>query len=232
MKHLRNGLILTCMLSTITGASTFAAPPMSTATTTKVEALPVSTSDAGYGSIPTNIQQKITGISFTKKTPVKMSDLSYVRVRYIGFDNKAHTGELIVHKKLAKDVFEIFEELYQKRYPIEQVNLIDEYKGSDELSMKANNSSAFNTRAIAGKKTMSNHSYGIAVDINPLQNPHVVGSKVSPASAKAYANRKVARKGMIMKGDACYNAFKKRGWSWGGEWKSSKDYQHFEKKIK
>ncbi|MEZ2657768.1 M15 family metallopeptidase [Aneurinibacillus aneurinilyticus] len=230
MKHLRNGLILACMLSTITGASTFAAPSMPA--TTNTEALPLSTTDVGYGSIPTAIEQKITGISFTKKTPVKMSDLSYVCVRYIGFDDKAHTGELIVHKMLAKDVFEIFEELYQKRYPIEKVNLIDEYKGSDELSMKANNSSAFNTRAIDGKKKMSNHSYGIAIDINPLQNPHVVGNKVNPASSKEYANRKVARKGMIMKGDACYNAFKKRGWSWGGEWKSSKDYQHFEKKIK
>jgi hypothetical protein len=211
---------LTCILAMLTASVSFTG----TASTTPAAHI-------GYSSIPTNIQQKITGTSFNKNTPVKMNDLSYVKVRYIGFDNKEHIGELIVHKKLAKEVLAIFEELYQKRFPIEKIKLIDEYKGSDDLSMKDNNTSAFNTRPIAGTKKLSNHSYGIAIDINPLQNPEIEGNKVSPATARMYANRKAIRKGMIVKGNACYNAFKKRGWSWGGEWKSVKDYQHFEKKI-
>lgn len=119
----------------------------------------------------------------------------------------------------------------KKKFPIEKIRLIDEYKGSDDLSMKNNNTSAFNTRMIAGKKQLSNHSYGVAIDINPVQNPEVRGIKVRPGNAKAYANRQIVRKGMIIKGDACYSAFKKRDWSWGGEWKNIKDYQHFEKKT-
>jgi len=228
MKRFYERLAFTCILTLLAGGATFAAPA---ATTTTTGGKVTAAATVSYGSVPASIQRKIMGISFNKKTPVKMNDLSYVKVRYIGFDNKEHQGELIVHKKLAKDVSEIFEELYKKRYPIDKIRLVDEYKGSDDLSMKANNTSAFNTRTVAGKNKLSNHSYGMAIDINPLQNPHVAGSNVSPATAKAYANRKVVRKGMIVKGDACYNAFKKRGWIWGGEWKSSKDYQHFEKKI-
>ncbi|WP_027415332.1 M15 family metallopeptidase [Aneurinibacillus terranovensis] len=186
----------------------------------------------GYGPIPAKIQNKIWGVSYTKDSPVKMNQLSYVRVRYIGFDNKEHRGELIVNKKLAKEVFDIFEELYQKKYPIEKAGLVDDYHGSDELSMGNNNSSAFNTRMIAGTRTLSRHSYGAAVDINPVQNPQITGTTIDPPLASSYANRRVIRKGMITKGDVCYNAFKKRGWIWGGEWKSTRDYMHFEKKVR
>ncbi|MBN6187976.1 M15 family metallopeptidase [Aneurinibacillus sp. BA2021] len=231
MKHIGKSIAAACTLALLAGSLALTATAAPTTAMT-----PAAPSDAastpGYSSVPIAIQQQMMNVSFTKKTPLPMKDLAYVKVRYIGFENATHTGELIVHRKLAKDVFDIFEELYAKRYPIYSVQLIDHFKGSDDLSMKANNTSAFNTRAIAGKKTLSNHSYGIAIDINPLQNPHVSGTKVNPPSAKAYANRKLAKKGMIIKGDACYTAFTKRGWSWGGEWKSSKDYQHFEKKVK
>ncbi|MFT9848374.1 M15 family metallopeptidase [Aneurinibacillus sp. REN35] len=234
MKYMHRSIAAACILSMLAGSIAFtaAAAPNTVSAPTAAPVTSSAVPNIGYSSIPTTIQRIMMNVSFNKKTPLQMKDLSYVKVRYIGFDNKTHTGELIIHKKLAKDVFDIFEELYSKRYPIEKIQLIDQYKGSDDLSMKANNTSAFNTRVIAGKKSLSNHSYGIAIDINPLQNPHVSRNKVSPTSAKAYANRTVARKGMIIKGDACYTAFKKRGWSWGGEWKSSKDYQHFEKKIK
>jgi hypothetical protein len=222
VKRLRIGLILTCILGTLIGCT----PTRNTSTRTMQT--PV---DIGFSSIPANVQDKITGVSFNKRTPVKMSDLSYVKVRYIGFDNKEHMGELIIHKKLSKEVLAIFEELYQRKFPIEKIRLIDEYKGSDNLSMRDNNTSAFNTRVIAGKIKLSSHSYGMAIDINPLQNPEVQGNKVSPGNAKSYVDRQIIRQGMIIKDDICYNAFKKRGWSWGGEWKSKNDYQHFEKKI-
>lgn len=186
-----------------------------------------------YGNIPPAVKTKISGVSYKKNGPIKMEDLSYVKVTYFGFDGKDHTGELIVNKKLAKEVCDIFKELYKAKYPIDKIKLVDDYKGSDELSMSDDNTYAFCVRPVTGTKNkFSNHSYGIAIDINPRENPYIKGKTIDPINGKSYANRKTVRKGMIVKGDACYNAFKKRGWIWGGDWKSLKDYQHFEKEVK
>jgi hypothetical protein len=175
---------------------------------------------------------KINGVSWKQGAPVELKDLSYVKVLHWGFDGKEHIGELIVHKKVAKEVAQIFRELYEAKFPIEKIKLIDEYNANDDLSMEDNNTSAFCYREVAGKKgTLSKHSYGIAIDINPIQNPYIKGEKISPAAGKEYKNRKNVKKGMIVKGDICYKVFKERGWIWGGEWKTLKDYQHFQKQI-
>lgn len=175
---------------------------------------------------------RIVGVSWQENTPVKLEELSYINVTYWGFDDMEHMGEMIVHEKLAQEVIEIFKELYEAKYPIEKIKLIDEYNADDNLSMADNNSYAFCSREVTGKKGMfSKHSYGIAIDINPVQNPYVKGHIVLPEEGNSYLNREDIRKGMIIKGDICYNAFKSRGWTWGGEWKSLKDYQHFEKEI-
>lgn len=183
-----------------------------------------------YSEISTDIKSKMLGSSMPENEPISFDNLSYLKLTYYGFDEKSHVGEMIVNKDVAAEVVEIFKELYDAKYPIEKIKLIDEYNASDELSMKDNNSSSFCYRTIAGTDVVSNHGKGVAIDINPLFNPHVNTStnKVSPDTAYDYTNRNTVLKGMIVKGDACYNAFIKRGWSWGGNWKNP-DYQHFEK---
>ncbi|WP_432663418.1 M15 family metallopeptidase [Wukongibacter baidiensis] len=185
-----------------------------------------------YEPIPEVITDKIDGVSWKEGAPVGLDDLSYVRVTYWGFDDKEHIGELVVHKKVAEEITQIFKELYEAKFPIEKIRLIDEYDANDDLSMDDNNTSAFCFREVAGKKgTLSKHSYGIAIDINPVQNPFIKGDRVSPVAGKEYKDRENVRPGMIVEGDICYRAFKERGWTWGGEWKTLKDYQHFQKQI-
>lgn len=145
-------------------------------------------------------------------------------------------GELICNKGIAQDLIEIFYELYCNAYRIEQVHLIDEYGGDDIASMEDNNTSCFNYRPVEGTATLSKHALGLAIDINPLYNPYVAdnkdgGIRVSPETAKAYADRTAAFPYKIDEADICYRLFKEHGFTWGGNWKSLKDYQHFQKVL-
>ena len=183
--------------------------------------------------IPEDVYNKMIGKSIpTKfKNEVDINTLSYLKISYWGFDDKVHVGEMIVNKKVADEVIDIFKELYDAKYKIEKIKLIDEYNADDEKSMEDNNSSAFCYRKIANSSNLSNHAKGLAIDINPLYNPYIVGNSISPENAKKYADRSKSDSRYIKKGDVCYNAFKKRGWTWGGSWSNKKDYQHFEKNI-
>lgn len=181
-----------------------------------------------YSEIPDNIKEKMLGLSMPYDEPLSFNELRYLKLSYYGFDNETHTGEMIVNKEVASEVVDIFKELYDKKYPIEKIALIDEYQANDELSMKANNSSSFCYRTIANTNTISNHGLGLAIDINPFQNPHVIKNNTNPKEAFSYSDRNDIRLGMIREGDDCYNAFIKRGWIWGGHW-NNPDYQHFEK---
>lgn len=182
-----------------------------------------------YSPLSDKVIDRITGISYKENEEVKLEDLAYIQIKHWGFDDKEHVGELIVHTKVAEEVVDIFRELYEAKYPIEKIKLIDEYDANDELSMSDNNTSAFCYREITGNKgKLSNHSYGVAIDINPIQNSYIKNDIVLPEAGKEYLDRDNIRKGMIVEGDVCYNAFKSRGWTWGGDWKSLKDYQHFE----
>lgn len=183
-----------------------------------------------YSSIPDDVKDKMIGKSMPSDEPVNFDNLSYLNLTYYGFDDKAHIGEMIVDSRVASEVVDIFKELYEAKYPIKKIRLIDEYDAIDESSMADNNSSAFCYRTIAGTNKISNHGMGLAIDINPLQNPHVIGNNTSPKEGYVYADRSNSAKGMIKEGDAAYNAFTKRGWSWGGHWKNP-DFQHFEKKL-
>ena len=188
-----------------------------------------------YEKISPNIEKRITGKSYRKNNNIKLSDLRYVQVLHYGFDGKVKEGELIVNKKIAKKTVKVFYALYQKKYRIERMRLIDDYGANDEKSMAANNTSAFNYRVISGTTKLSNHSYGMAIDINPRINPYITKYGIAPANSKVYRNRNVAtcrgkyRDYMIHRGDEVYRIFKKNGFSWGGDWKYSKDYQHFER---
>ena len=182
-------------------------------------------------NIPENILKKMIGNSIPENCiqKVNIDDLSYLQITYWGFDEKSHIGEMIVNKKVSQEVLDIFKEVYEKKYPIEKMKLIDDYQANDEKSMENNNTSAFCYRVVANTNRLSNHSFGTAIDVNPLYNPYIIGAYVSPTNSISYTDRSISQKGIIKKGDDLYNAFIKRGWSWGGEWKNKKDYQHFEK---
>ncbi|MBQ7213706.1 MAG: M15 family metallopeptidase [Bacteroidales bacterium] len=157
------------------------------------------------------------------------ASLRYLRVRHVDFGGQVQTGELVCHRDIAEDLLVIFKALYEARYPIASIRLIDDFEASDEASMTANNTSCFNYRPIAGRTALSRHALGMAVDINPLQNPYVRGEVIRPAAGRAYADRAQPFAHKIDRDDLCYKLFRSRGFSWGGAWRSAKDYQHFEK---
>jgi hypothetical protein len=161
--------------------------------------------------------------------PVPLEDLRLLTVRHWGFDGSLRGGELVVHHKHAGAVLDVFARLAEARFPIERIELVDVYMGDDDRSMAANNTSAFNCRTVSGRPGVwSQHAYGWAIDINPVHNPYVTGGgRVSPPAGEPYADRSVHRPGMILPGDAVVRAFAAIGWSWGGDWASTKDYQHF-----
>ncbi|MDR0646282.1 MAG: M15 family metallopeptidase [Elusimicrobiota bacterium] len=184
-----------------------------------------------YKKIPQKIFKKMQGNSYPHNALIPIDELHLLEIKYYGFDWKAHKGEIIAHKKVAAELLDIFEELFEEKYPIEKVRLIDYYNADDEKSMADNNTSAFCWRNATLKKELSYHALGLAVDINPLYNPYVKGNVVEPIQAKKYLDRNKKIKGLISgPQDAAVQAFKKRGWIWGGEWQSLKDYQHFEKR--
>ena len=184
--------------------------------------------------ITDEIFARIEGKSFKANCTTPREDLRYIRVLHYNKDREVQEGELICHKDIADDLLAIFQELYKAAYPIERMVLIDEYDADDEVSMRANNTSAFNFRPASGMSRLSSHSTGMAIDINPLYNPLVKerGGRVLfyPSNAEAYIDRTKYFPYKIEKGDLCVRLFKKYGFSWGGDWRSSKDYQHFEKR--
>lgn len=189
--------------------------------------------DFYISEIPDDIFAKMQGKSYKEDCTVPREDLRYVHVRHMGFDGEAKDGELVVNKAIADDVLAIFEELYKADYPIEKVRLVDEYDADDEASMSDNNSSAFNFRFISHTTRISKHGLGMAVDINTRYNPYVktVDGKLSiePANGADYVDRSKDFPHKIDHEDLCYKLFTEHGFTWGGDWTHSKDYQHFER---
>lgn len=182
--------------------------------------------------LPDWVIKRMKRHSWREGCPIPLKNLTYIYLKHWGFDDNVHDGRLVVHQDVAKEVVEIFRALFRKRFPIEKMKLIDDYKGSDDDSMADNNTSAFNCRSVTGKPgVFSKHSYGLAIDINPLVNPYIFKNKVLPPEGKSFVDRKLNRKGMIKKGDVVYQAFIKQGWTWGGDWLTTKDYQHFQTKL-
>lgn len=192
--------------------------------------LPVVAQVFEQSPIPEGVWQRMQGKSYPAGCSVKRSDLRYLRLSHYDTEGKVRVGEMICNKSVANDLLDIFRELYDNHYVIERMQLIDDYDANDEKSMAANNTSCFCYRLMTGSKSkISKHGLGIAVDINPLYNPYVKGNYVSPRVGKKYANRRKAFPMKIDKNDLCYRLFVKHGFVWGGAWKRSQDYQHFEK---
>jgi hypothetical protein len=152
-----------------------------------------------------------------------------MKVAHYTMDGTVTEGDLIIHHDVAKDVEQAFKIAFDSKFPIEKMRPIHVYNGSDLKSVEDNNTSAFNCRPITGRKRgFSKHSYGRAIDINPLINPYVKRRKVIPAAGKRYLNRARPRPGMLFRNSPMTQYFLKRGWKWGGNWRRVKDYQHFE----
>ena len=174
--------------------------------------------------------------SYSANPYVARADLRYLRLLHRNLNGSVVLGEMVCHKRVAADLVEIFHSLYRASYPIERMVLIDNYQADDESSMRANNTSCFCYRRVAGSKKVSAHGMGLAVDINPLYNPYVKcranGSLfIQPSTAGPYVDRQRSFYYKIDRSDLCYRLFIEHGFTWGGAWRSLKDYQHFEKSL-
>lgn len=195
-----------------------------------------------YEPLSDNLRRYITGISYPVQTEdtsapeITLDELRYVHILHYDFDGNPAEGELICNEAIAQDIVEIFYELYRSEYQLERVLLIDEYNGDDTSSMEDNNTSCFNYRLVEGTSSLSKHALGLAIDVNPFYNPYVTYSgdgseNISPEAAAVYADRSAAFPYKIDEDDLCYKLFTQHGFIWGGNWNSSKDYQHFQKAI-
>jgi len=188
--------------------------------------------DATVRRVGPALRERMVGSSFDPATcPVPLSDLRQVALSYVGADGDAHTGAMVVAADVATDVVGVFRTLYDARFPLQRMRLIDAYDGDDDASMAANNTSGFNCRTVAGSSSFSDHAYGRAIDLNPVQNPYVVGDEVRPPAGSRFvdADRSPgadAGPGVIVRDDVVSRAFARIGWQWGGDF-SDPDYQHF-----
>lgn len=185
--------------------------------------------------VPAVVADRMRKFSWREGCPVPISQLRLLHVTHLDQKGAERVGELIVHAAVAEEVVTIFRALYQARFPIEKMRIIDEYEGSDDRSMEDNNTSAFNCRAKTGKPNeYSLHSYGVAIDINPKINPYFRRTPngptaIAPASGAPYLDRTKSVPGLIRVGEPVHDSFVRRGWQWGGSWSDRVDYQHFQK---
>jgi hypothetical protein len=179
-------------------------------------------------AIGADLQARMVPASWRPGCPVPMEDLRYLQISYWGFDDAAHVGELVVNASATEAMRGVFSRLFAARFPIRQMRLVDDYGGDDSTSIEADNTSAFNCRQATGSTNWSQHALGLAIDVNPIENPYVYGNGTSDHVASGpYLDRSVVRPGMAAEGGVLVEAFDSQGWGWGGRWASPVDYQHF-----
>lgn len=178
-------------------------------------------------------QEKIVSATFPDKFPLTTDDLRMVYVEFLGFDNKAHQGTLIVNQSVANDVLKVFQKLNKEKFPIRRMDAIfglQNIKGNNLSIYEQDNTVAFHARKeVSNRDKWSQHAYGLAVDLNPVENPYVSRKSITPPAGKNFLNRNEVRMGMVALNNVAYNAFAEIGWKWGGNWRTIKDYMHFSK---
>ncbi|MEV4581821.1 M15 family metallopeptidase [Nonomuraea jabiensis] len=191
---------------------------------------PGSTAPPAFSAKISRLSREQLPYSWRPGCPVHYRDLRLVTMTYWGFDDKPHTGQLVVNRAVTDDIVTVFKKLYGWRWPIERMKLVDAYKGDDFDSIEANNTSAFNCRQATGSTHWSKHAYGQAIDVNPIQNPYVTASgSTAHQASKKFTKRPMKGKGVINPGDKVVKAFDQVGWEWGGYWSGARDLQHFSK---
>ena len=183
-----------------------------------------------YYPLPEAVIEKIKWNSWREGAPVALEDLAYITVKHYDLNGNISTGEIIFHKNLAPEQLEIFHELFEAKYPIDKMLLVDNYHADDGMSMVDNNSYAFCSRKVFAGSSVSIHSYGCAIDMNPRINPYIKNGVVYPKGGEDYVDRSKSVPGIIKENDACHQIFTKYGYHWGGAPScKNKDYHHFEK---
>ena len=191
------------------------------------EHAPLAASDpARISTISDGFRARMKSTTWEPGCPVGIDELRKLSLRYVDLDDAEREGEMIVHAEVAEDLLHVFARLYEQRFPIERIDPIEDFDGDDDASMAANNTSAFNCRPITGSDSWSQHAYGWAVDINPIQNPYVRDGEVLPPEGEPYLDRSDQRPGMVTR-PGVVEHFDEIGWGWGGDWSSLKDYMHF-----
>ncbi|HSS74678.1 MAG TPA: M15 family metallopeptidase [Gaiellaceae bacterium] len=178
--------------------------------------------------IPPAMRAQMTGVSWHRGCPVGLGDLRLVTLTYRGFDGRSHTGRLVANRSAAHVLVDVFRRLYAANFSIRRMEPVDRYGGDDFRSIEADNTSAFNCRAATGSSHWSNHAYGLAIDVNPIENPYVSGGTSSHHASAPYLDRSRHQAGTAYEGGVLVEAFRSQGWGWGGSWSGSvRDYQHF-----
>jgi hypothetical protein len=174
------------------------------------------------------IQRSQVRYSWHPGCPVAPSGLRLITMTYRGFDHKVHTGQLVANAAVTGKLILVFGKLFAMGYPIRTMVPVDVYHGSDYASIQADNTSAFNCRDATGSTSWSEHAYGLAVDLDPCENPYVYadGYEAHPR-CRQYVDRRLHDPGVIHTGDQVVGAFASVGWGWGGRWQGDRDYQHF-----
>jgi hypothetical protein len=205
-------VLLAAVASLACASPSLAAPPFS----------------ASVRLIPRALRATMTPTSWRPGCPVTLDQLRVVSLAYVGFDGNAHRGTLIVNRDATSAIVGAFRRLYAARFPIRRMLPVDAYGGDDFRSIEADNTSAFNCRPATGSSHWSNHAYGRAVDVNPIENPYISGGGTSHPASVPYLNRGRVRPGMAVFGGTLVRAFAAVGWGWGGSWSgSTQDTQHF-----
>ena len=185
-------------------------------------------------AIPDSVWTRMQGKTYHQNAYIQRSDLRYLRLHYVDFEGEERVGEMVCNRAIADDLLDIFRQLFEAHYPIERIQLPDDFDADDERQMRANNTSCFCFRVIKGSTKLSAHAQGLAVDLNPLYNPCVKTRRdgtlfIQPSTAAPSVDRSRRFAHKIDRQDLAYRLFIQHGFSWGGDWRSSKDYQHFEK---
>lgn len=189
--------------------------------------LPPPSGDAYHSTVAAIPADVLARSTWQPACPVAATDLRYLTMSFWGFDGLHHTGEMIVHERVAEGVTRVFARLHAIRFPIEEMRVTDAPELDLHPTGDGNNTNAFVCRPAVGLKTWSAHASGLAIDVNPFCNPYVKGNLVLPELASSYVDRAWKRPGMVHRGDEVVRAFAGIGWSWGGDWTSPLDIQHF-----
>ena len=182
---------------------------------------------ASVAPIPADARARMTPSVWRPGCPVGLDALRWVTVRHWGFDGRVHAGVLVVNRDAAPAVVAAMRSLYAARFPIRRMTPIEAYGGDDFRSIEADNTSAFNCRRATGSSSWSEHAFGRAVDVNPIENPYVAAGSTAHPASRTYLDRSRVRVGMAVAGSALVRAFDAVGWGWGGRWSGPRDYQHF-----
>lgn len=183
----------------------------------------------GARPLPADVRAFMTGRSWRPGCPVDLGALALIEATHRDLGGRERWGRMVVHADVAEQVVGVLRRLHDTGFPVERMRLVDHYGADDDASMADNNTSAFNCRRVTGGTSWSQHSFGTAVDVNPVRNPYVRGATVAPEAGRAYLDRTDVRPGMIVRPGQAVGAFDAIGWRWGGDWQGVKDYQHFER---